>query len=91
MTDASDRTLFMDVFARGTPTIENVSEASAQCCPSLDGHIERGRTNTHLGELMRRTCSLLHDMRSMNVGCLSTLYCLTAHFFLNQSSRHASS
>lgn len=91
MTDTSDTSLIMDVFARGTPIIENASDVSVQRRPSLDGHIERRRTNTHSGELRRRTCSVLHDMSSMNVRVLSTLYCLTARFFLNQSSRHASS
>ena len=91
MTDTSDTSLIIDVFARGTPIIENASDVSVQCCPSLNGHSERWRTNTHSREMKRRTWRVLHVLSSMNVGCLSTLYCLTAGFFLNQSSRHASS
>ena len=91
MTDASDTTLIIDDYARVTPIIQFASEASVQWRPSLNGHIERRRTNTHLREMKRRAFSVLHDLSSMNVGCLSTLYCLTASFFLNQSSRHASS
>ncbi len=91
MTDASDTTLIIDDYARVTPIIQFASEVSAQCCQSLNGHIERGRTNTHSDEMKRRVCSVLHVQSSVNVGCMSTLYFLTAHFFLNQSSRHASS
>lgn len=91
MTDTSDTSLIIDVFARGTPIIENASDVSVQCCPSLNGYIERWRTNTHSGDMKRRACIVFHVLSSMNVGCLSTIYCLTASFFLNQSSRHASS
>ncbi len=91
MTDASDTTLIIDDYAHVTPIIQFASEASAQCRPSLNGHIERRRTNTHAGELRRRACGVLYDLSSMNVGCLFTRYCLTSSFFLNQSSRHASS
>lgn len=84
MTDASDTTLIIDDYARVTPIIQFASEASVQCCPSLNVHSERWRTNTHVGDMRRRTCSVLQGLDWTNVGCLSRLLRLTfVIYFIN--------
>lgn len=84
MTDASDASSIMDVFARGTLIIQKASDVSVQCRLRQTGRCGRRRTNTHADDTTRPAWRTLQVPSDVYVASLSKLSRLTfVTYFIN--------